>query len=110
MDRKGDPVPELKGFQPPLPVVSEGLPEVDGMFEPEGLSFRGQNSGTGWAFFKEHGRCIEQLSRETGGLLLWLAEPLFEQCGECHILVFRQENDAVDHMKLKTQGDADWAW
>ena len=80
------------------------------MFEPEGLLYRGQNSATGWVFFEGTGRCIEQLPRETGGLLLWVAGPLFEQCGWCHILVFRHGDDAVDHMRLKIQGNADWAW
>ena len=108
--REENPVPGLAGSQSPPTVISEDLPEEDGMVEPEGLSYRGQNSVTGWVFFEEPGRCIEQLPRETGVLLLRFAGPLFEQCGGCHILVFRHGNDAVDHMKLKIQGNADWAW
>ena len=46
----------------------------------------------------------EHLSQETGELLLgcfWPVGPLFEQCGECHTLVFRQP---------KIQGNADRTW
>ena len=40
----GGPVSALKGFQPPLTDISGGLPQVDGMFEPGGSLFCGQNS------------------------------------------------------------------
>ena len=37
-----------------------GLPQVDGMFEPGGSLFRGQNSVKGWM------SCLEQQSHEAG--------------------------------------------
>ena len=98
--RDGYPVPGLTGSQSPLPNYPEGLPEEDGMFEPEGSSDRGQALITGWALFEEPGCRLGQPPREGGGLLSWLAEPLFEQCGGCHILAFRE---------LKVQGEADRA-
>ena len=89
--------------------ASEGLPEAGGMFEPGGSSYRGQSSVTGWAFFEKTGCCVKQLSRETGVLLLWHVVTLFEQCGVCHTLDSRHGVDAADRMKLKAQGNADWA-
>ena len=100
MSREENPVPGLAGSQSPPTIISEDLPEEDGMFEPEGLSYRGQNLVTEWALPDGHGHCFGPLSRETGVLLPCLAEPFFERSGACHILVFR---------KLMTQGEADWA-
>ena len=100
MGRGEDPVPGLADSQLPPTIISEDLPEEDGVIGPEGLLYRGQNSVTEWAFPEGHGRCFEPLLRETGMLLPCLVEPFFEQSGACHILDFR---------KLKTQGEADWA-
>ena len=100
MGRGENPVPGLAGSQLLPTIISEDLPEEDGVIGPEGLSYCGQNSVTEWAFPEGHGRCFEPLLRETGELLPCPAEPFFEQSGACHILVFR---------KLKTQGEADSA-
>ena len=89
--------------------ASKGLPEADGRFEPEGSSYRGQISAAGWVIFEEPGCCVKQPSRETGVLLLWRVVTLFEQCGVCHTLDSRHGAAIADRIKLKTQGNADWA-
>ena len=98
-----------KGFQPLLASVPECLPAVGGVFEPDGLSNRGQTSVTGWAVLERTRCCTGQQPREAGVLHLWLAVTFFEQCGGCHTLGIRHGDD-VDLMKMKTQGKADWAW
>ena len=100
MGRGENLVPGLAGSQLRPTIISEDLPEVEGVIGPEGLLYRGQNSVTERAFPEGHGRCFEPLLRETGVLLPCPVEPFFEQSGACHILVFR---------KLKSQGEADWA-
>ena len=109
MDPDGGPAPRLKGFQPPLTFVPERLPAVGGVFEPDGLSNRGQTSVTGWAVLEGTGCCTGQQPREAGVLHLWLAVTFFEQCGGCHTLGIKHGDD-VDLMRMKTQGKADWAW
>ena len=59
MGREGSPAPGMAGSQTPPIIDPENLSEVGGMFEPDGLSHRGQNSITEWAFFEERGRCFE---------------------------------------------------
>ena len=47
MGRGEDPVPGLADSQLPPTIISEELPEEDGVIGPEGLSYRGQNLITG---------------------------------------------------------------
>ena len=87
----------------------DNLPEGDGIIEPDGLSYRGQNLITGKELPEECGRCFGSLSREPGVLLLWRVVTLFEQCGVCHTLDSRHGAATADRIKLKAQGNADWA-
>ena len=109
MDPEGGPASRLKDLQPPLIFVPKRLPAVSGVFEPDGLSYRGQTSITGLAVLEGTGCCTEQLPREAGVLHPWLAVTFFEQCGGCHTLGIKHGDD-VDLMRMKTQGKADWAW
>ena len=108
MDPDGGPAPRLKGFQPLLTFVPERLPAVGGVFEPGGLSNRGQTSVTGWAVLEGTGCCTGQQPREAGVLHLWLAVTFFAQHGGCHTPGNQHEGD-VDLTRV-TQGKADWAW
>ena len=70
VNQGGNPIPDLRGFQPPLHFVPEDLLQVDGLFEPECSSFRGQYSVEEQSTCKEDIGCIEQRPCETGEFLL----------------------------------------
>ena len=112
VDQKGDPIPELQSFEPPLYVVSEGFFKIDGVFEPGSSSLRCKYSVEKKSASKEYVAGIEELTSQAGKLLFrcfGLVKPLSEQGGEGNDLVLREGDGVGIHIILETKGDTDWA-